>query len=87
MLDHIESEELSPEERAAAWAEYENERVTGYTTIQQQYQQQQQQQLLLKQAAAQQAAAAKQQQLLKQQEKNKRKIQQNFNFPGSTSVT
>ena len=83
-MDHIESEELSPEERAAAWAEYENERVTGYSTLQQQ--QQQQQQVLLKQAAAQQAAAAKQQQLLKQQEKNKRKLQQNLAFPSSTYV-
>jgi len=68
---------LSPEERAAAWAEYENERVTGYTTLQQQQQQAAQQQMLLKQAAQQQAAAAKQQALLKrQQEQQAKKLQQ-----------
>ena len=68
---------MSPEERAAAWAEYENERVTGYTTLQQQQQQAAQQQMLLKQAAQQQAAAAKQQALLKrQQEQQAKKLQQ-----------
>ena len=46
MLDHIESEELSPEERAAAWAEYEAERTHGYTTHINQAQQQQQALLL-----------------------------------------
>ena len=92
MLDHIESEELSPEERAAAWAEYENERVTGYTTLQQQQQQAAQQQMLLKQAAQQQAAAAKQQALLKrQQEQQAKKMQQKMSrnsvFPSTRYVS
>ena len=46
LLDHIESEELSPAERAAAWAEYEAERTHGYTTHINQAQQQQQALLL-----------------------------------------
>ena len=82
---------MSPEERAAAWAEYENERVTGYTTLQQQQQQAAQQQMLLKQAAQQQAAAAKQQALLKrQQEQQAKKLQQKMSrssvFPSTRYV-
>ena len=83
--------EIWPEERAAAWAEYENERVTGYTTLQQQQQQAAQQQMLLKQAAQQQAAAAKQQALLKrQQEQQAKKLQQKMSrssvFPSTRYV-
>ena len=78
---------MTPEERAAAWAEYENERVTGYTTVQQHQQQQEQ---LLKQAAQQQAAARQQALLKQQQDKANKKLAQKLSRAGqlpSTSST
>ena len=62
---------MSPEERAAAWAEYEAERTHGYTTHI--HQQQQQQQQFLKQQREHQR---QQQLLLKQQQEKQRKLQQ-----------
>jgi len=70
LLDHIESEELSQEERAAAWAEYEAERTNGYNYHMQN--QQVQQQLVLKQHRE---AERQRHLLLKQTADQKRKDQ------------
>lgn len=70
LLDHIKSEELSQEERAAAWAEYEAERTNGYNYHIQH--QQAQQQLVLKQHRE---AERQRQILLKQASDQKRKKQ------------